>query len=277
MDKIKITDLVDGAAKPKFAIPRDRSLVPWKKKKRESLFASMKKRFLQFVAPYFAKLRRLKPVRTMDALRNINMYRKLRERLVRFYIRRTIAPTSVRRAKLMVYWQPVPLIIAKVALAVVFSFWFYGLAPFVGKWLKIGFDFFKLQDIYKFEFPKQSFFDAIAGYAILFVIAYVGLWFLYHQLVAFLSVLVVNETENRVYVVRNVFVKKTLYAFSIADIALVVLRQNMFARLFGIGSISLEKKSGELVEIKSIAGARNAVRLISGTRGKAGESAYGKL
>ncbi len=276
-NKIHITDLIDGTVRQKHPEPQDRALVPWKKKSRASPIANVMERIARFVSPYIARIRKLHPRKAITAVRDLNVYRKIRERLVRFYIKRTAATTAVKPEKLMVCWQPVPLIIAKVALVAVVSAWLYGFAPLVGKWLKIGFDFFKLEDIYNFEFPKQPFFDAIAGYAILSVIAYYGIWFLYRQLLAFLSVLVINDAEDKVYVVRNAFVRKTLYVFSIADIALVVLRQNLVARLFGIGTISLEKKSGELVEINSVGSAREAVKLLSRTHGKSRESAYDRV
>jgi hypothetical protein len=268
MEKIQITDLIDDEHKQKHPRPEDKALVLWKKKKRASFFKNAAMSFFTFAGVLRKALNRVKPQPVISFIKNLNVYRKLRERLVRFYLKRTVATLPIDRVRLTIFWQPVPLILCKVAIVAAASYWLYTLFPILGKWLREGFDFFKLQDIYNFEFPKQTFFDSIALYLLLFIIAYHGLYFLYHELSAFLSVLVVNEAEAKVYLVRSVFVKKVLYVFAIPEIALVILRQNIVARIFGIGTISLEKKSGDLVEIRSIAGARKAVRLLSQAYGK---------
>lgn len=195
-----------------------------------------------------------------DFFRRINVYRKTREALVGCYLSRT---ASVEKKNLIVFWQPLFLIIAKIAVVAFVSFKIWELYPIVGKWMKIGLDFFKLHEIYNFRFPGIGFFESVANYLFLFILGYHGLFFLYHQLLDLFSVIAISAADGKVFYVRNLFLKKELYVFSIPDIALIVLRQNILARLIGVGTISLQKRSGEQVAIRSVGNARTLLMLIS--------------
>jgi hypothetical protein len=277
MDRIRISDLIDEEHKENKSIPDQQALVPFRKRLRQSPLREMLQRAIAIIASVFLRFRKLDFVQTLPKLKNLNIYRKARERLTNFYLKRTVLHADVKKESLHIFWQPVLFILGKLTLVAAISFWVFGFYPVIGKWLKIGFDFFKLEEIYTFEFPKQPFYDSVAMYLILAVIVYYSVYFLYHQVAAFLSVLVINEAERKVYIVRNVFVRKSLYVFSIQDLALVVLSQSMIGRFFGLGTISLEKKSGELVEIKSVYGARRAVRLLSAKPKKHKETVYDRL
>jgi hypothetical protein len=197
-------------------------------------------------------IKKINAKQIVEFLRNINIYRKMRESLVGFYLSRT---ASVDKKNLIISWQPLFLIIIKIAVVAFVFYKIWELHPIVGNWFKIGLDFFKLHEIYNFKFPGKSFFDTVASYLFLFVLGYHGLFFLYHQLQDLFSVLAVSRADEKVFYIRNLFIKKDLYIFSIPDIALVVLKQNILYRFIGLGTISLQKRSGEQVVIRSISGA----------------------
>lgn len=185
----------------------------------------------------------------MPLLKKLNIYREVRESLVAFYLSKTVA---VKKQDLTISWQPPFFIFLKIAVVAFISFKLYELHPVVGTWLKTGLDFFKLHEIYNFKFPAKSFFDTVAHYIFLFIIGYYGIYFLYHQILGLFSVLVINKVDEKVYYIKNFFVKKDLFIFSIPDIALVILKQNIISRLFGLGTISLQKRSGEQVVIRTV-------------------------
>jgi len=182
-------------------------------------------------------------------LSSLNFYRKIRESLVSFYLSKT---ANADKINLTISWQPLLLIAAKIAIVLFISYKIYELHPIVGSWMKIGLDFFKLHEIYTFKFPNRSFFNTVSSYVFLFILGYHGIFFLYHQLTAFFSVIVVSKSEEKLYYIKSYFIKKELFIFSIPDIALIILKQNFFYRFFDIGTISLQKKSGEQIIIKSI-------------------------
>jgi hypothetical protein len=280
MDKIQITDLIDEDHKeqqPQQEILLIEDKVSPKKRKKTSVFTTLMNIIRNAPTNIATALGRMSIRTIFSSIKKLNVYRKIREGLIRFYLKRTVANTPVNKDNLLICWQPVPFILVKIGLVAVISYQVYGFYTLLGKWLKEGFDFFKLQDIYNFEFPKQPFFDTVAIVLLLFIICYHGLYFLYNQLLAFLSVLVVNKVESKVYIVKNVFIRKELFVFSIPDIALVILRQNILARIFGIGTIALEKKSGELVEIKSVMGARAAAKLLSAQPAGNGEPGHERV
>jgi hypothetical protein len=269
VDKIQITDLIDTEGKdnkPDAEHSENRALLPMKKKSAQAPLLLAWLRILVFLKSFFNQLAKIDPGKIKDFLSRINIYRDLREKLTHFYLKRTVSNAGVNRDGLLICWQPVFLILFKVGIAAFVSYRVYLFYPLIGKWLKEGFDFFKLQEIYNFEFPKQPFFDSVASGILLFVIGYHGLFFLYRQLIGLFSVLVVNKDEAKVYYLRSSFVKKELYVFSIPDIALVVLKQNILSRLFHIGTIALQKKSGELIEIRSIMQAQRVVKELSGSK-----------
>ena len=164
------------------------------------------------------------------------------------------------------------LIPCRIAIVAIISYKIYELHPIVGTWFKAGLDFFKLHEIYNFKFPSKSFFDTIASYLFLFVIAYHGIYFLYHQVQAFFSVLVINKADEKVYYIKNFFIKKDLFIFSVPDIALVVLKQNIVSRLFGLGTISLQKRSGEQVVIRTVQRAHVLLKDLTAIRSENSEN-----
>ncbi|MBN2444920.1 MAG: PH domain-containing protein [Spirochaetales bacterium] len=203
-------------------------------------------------------------IRTITSfLKKINIYRRIRESLVSFYLSKTVA---AQKKDLTIAWQPPLFIILKITVVAIISYKVYELHPIVGNWFKIGLDFFKLHEIYNFTFPPQSFFDSIASYLFLFIIAYHGIYFLYHQIQALFSVLVINDAEDKVYYIKNFFIKKDLFIFSIPDISLVVLKQNIISRLFGLGTISLQKRSGEQVVIRTVQRAHILLKHLTNTK-----------
>ncbi|MBN2533522.1 MAG: PH domain-containing protein [Spirochaetales bacterium] len=242
MDKIKIEDLANPpvVTRDKTGEIKEPGNLPVKKIKKKKI--SFPDKIKEMIAN--SPLPGLIPL-----LKKFNIYRKIRESLVAFYLSKT---TGAEKKNLTISWQPPLFIFFKIAVVAFISFKLYELHPVVGTWLKNGLDFFKLHEIYNFKFPSKSFFDTVASYLFLFVIGYHGIYFLYHQVLGLFSVLVINKTDEKVYYIRNFFIKKDLFIFSIPDIALVVLKQNVISRLFGLGTISFQKRSGEQVVIRTI-------------------------
>ena len=119
-------------------------------------------------------------------------------------------------------------------------------------YLKQGILFFRLHEIYNFDLPTTTFLENLAKIILLIIIGYTGIFFVKYQLEALLSALVISKADKRVYYIKNSFLLKELYIFSIPEIDHVVLKQNILTRLIGIGTIMLQKKSGEQVIIASI-------------------------
>lgn len=238
MDKIKIEDLTNPPDKNMELKDSGNPLIQENNKKKIPLIDKIKRMISN------------SPVmKIVLFLKQLNIYRRIRESLVAFYLSKTVA---AEKKDLNISWQPPLLIFFKIAIVAFISFKLYELHPYVGAWFKAGLDFFKLHEIYNFKFPSESFFNTVASYLFLFVIGYHGIYFLYHQVLGFFSVLVINKTDEKVYYIRNFFIKKDLFIFSIPDIALVVLKQNIISRLFGLGTISLQKRSGEQIVIRTV-------------------------
>jgi hypothetical protein len=247
MAKISIEDMVESGDDGKKTNTGKASM---KEKKKGGPFSFDAGKFIE-------KMKKITWEQILQCFKNINIYRKIRESLVGFYLSRT---ASVDKKNLIISWQPLFLIIVKIAVVAFLSYKIWELHPIVGNWFKIGLDFFKLHEIYNFRFPARSFFDTVAGYLFLIVLGYHGLYFLYHQLQDLFSVLALSKADEKIFYIRNLFLKKDLYIFSIPDIALVVLKQNILYRLLGLGTISLQKRSGEQIVIRSIRGATRMLK-----------------
>jgi hypothetical protein len=86
---------------------------------------------------------------------------------------------------------------------------------------------------------------------------------MYHQIQALFSALVVCKTKNKVYYIKNHIIKKELYVISIPLMDVIILKQNILYRILGIGTIVLQKKSGEKIIITSIKSASKTFKEIS--------------
>lgn len=170
---------------------------------------------------------------------------------------------SIKRENLLITWQPLLLIFTKVAIVAFISYLFYLLHPIVGDWLEQGFLFFRLHEIYNFDFPGKSFFQMIAEYLFLFIIGYHGIFFLFHQFQALFSSLAVSRLDKKVYYIKNHLIKKELFVFSVPEMEIFRLKQNILYRLLGIGTITIQKKSGETVIIKSLKNAPQVMKYIT--------------
>jgi hypothetical protein len=261
MEKIKIEDLANPpgtSGKPpdtsgKLTDPGN--ILRKEKNKKKSSFADKIKRMY----------RKSILKKAVQFIKKINIYRRMRESFVSFYLSKTV---DANKKDLTISWQPPLFILFKIAVVAFISYKLYQLHPVVGTWFKTGMDFFKLHEIYNFKFPAKSFFDTVASYLFLLIIGYHGIYFLYHQVLGLFSVLVVNRTDEKVYYIRNLFIKKDLFIFAIPDIALVVLKQNIISRLFGLGTISLQKRSGEQVVIRTVQRAHLLLKDLTGMKKK---------
>jgi len=182
-------------------------------------------------------------------IRDLNIYKRFREFLVHIYLKRTV---SFEKTGTVITWQPLPYIILKLTAALIASYLFFSLFPYLSKYLLQGILFFRLHEIYNFDLPSTTFLDNLAKIILLIVIGYIGIFYLKHQFQALLSSLAISACDRRLYYIKNLFLLKELYIFSIPEIDHVVLKQNILTRLLGIGTLLFQKKSGEQVRIASI-------------------------
>jgi hypothetical protein len=178
-----------------------------------------------------------------------NIFGRARASLVKRYLKATV---RLEDPAALMSWQPAFLIALKTAAVLIASLLFYRLRFLLGGWLEKGFAFFKLSEIYNFQFPGRSFFDRIGGIVILIVICYYGAHFLIHQLQALCSSLVVSVQEGKLYYIRSFFVKKDLFVFPMPETDMVVLKQNAVSRFLGIGTIIVREKNGDRIEARGL-------------------------
>ncbi|MBN2439953.1 MAG: hypothetical protein JXJ04_01350 [Spirochaetales bacterium] len=182
-------------------------------------------------------------------LRDFNLYRRIRESSVRFYLERTI---TFHKKTSIITWQPLLFVLAKLGAGIVLSLSFFSLYPYLATYIKELILFFRLNEIYNFDFPTTTFIESIARAILLIILGYIGIFYVKYQFEALFSALVISTTDKKVYYIKNALIMKELFIFSMPEIDLVVLKQNILTRLLGIGTILLQKKSGEQVIIASI-------------------------
>ena len=185
---------------------------------------------------------------------------RLRNALTTRYLAKTV---SVSRDNLTYHFQPPLLVIIKMTIFAVLAVGFYLLFTVLGAWIQKGFEFFRLHEIYNFDFPKKSFFYSVAEIIMLLIIGYYGIFFLLRQVQALFSTLVLSRSENKIFYIKNTLIWKDFYLFQVAEIDHIVLKQNIIGRLFGIGTVVLAKKNGEGVRVASIRDAPGVVREFS--------------
>ena len=185
-----------------------------------------------------------------------NPITKLRISLVNRYLEKT---TDRKTGNLSYHWQPLLLILAKLLVVAYLSYRFHALYPILGTWLKKGFEFFKLYEIYNFQFPKTRTFDTVAEVMFLLVIGYYGIPFLIRQVQALFSSLVVDPAEKKVYYIKSFLLIKDIYIFMAAEMHHFVLKQNIVSRFLRIGTVVLERKAGEKVVVRSLSRAPDIV------------------
>ena len=190
--------------------------------------------------------------RTVD-----NPISKLRISLVDRYLESSIERSA---SNLSHHWQPMLLILVKLLVVAYLSYRFHALYPFLSTWLKKGFEFFKLHEIYNFRFPKKRTFDTVAEVLCLVVIAYYGIPFFIRQVQAFFSSLVIDPSEKKVYYIKSFLLVKDIYIFMVPEIHHIVLKQNIISRLLNMGTVVLEKKAGEKVIVRSLFRAPDIVK-----------------
>jgi hypothetical protein len=182
-------------------------------------------------------------------IRDLDIYTRVRETMVRLYLKRTV---SFQGKNSIITWQPLFFIVLKLALAGIISFLFFSLYPYLAGYLKEGILFFRFHEIFNFDFPSTTSLETLAQIILGIIIGYTGIFFIKYQAEALLSSLIISIQEKRIYYIRNIFFLKELYIFSLPEIDHVVLKQNIITRLLGIGTLLLQKKSGERVVIASL-------------------------
>jgi hypothetical protein len=212
------------------------------------------------IAALIIALKKLLQKKIFTTLRNLNIYRRTREFFIYRYLSKTL---SIQKEHITITWQPFLFILLKIIIAATASFLAFNLYPYLSSWLKEGLIFFRLHEIYNFDFPTGAFLDTVAQIIIVIILGYIGLFFITYQTQALFSSLVVSTDDKKVYYIKNIIVWKALYIFSIPEIDHVVLKQNILYRLIGVGTIVFQKKSGEKVIINSIKNAPKVFRELS--------------
>lgn len=187
-------------------------------------------------------------IQVKSFLRN-NPFIRFRHHLTIRYLKKTAAADV---NELSFHWQPAIFVIVKVLVVAYLSYRFYLFYPYLGDLIRKGFEFFKLEEIYNFKFPSKSFFDRVAEIIFLFIIIYYGAFFLIRQIQALFSSFIVNRSERIAYYIKNLVVIKNIHVIQIAEIDHIILKQNILGRLIRIGTIVLEKKSGEKIIVRAL-------------------------
>jgi len=213
---------------------------------------------------FFKKVKQVDIKGIIIKIKKINIYQRVREYLIRLYLSNTI---SIDKKDLSITWQSFIYIFLKLAVATIISYRFFLLYPYVSAWLKEGIIFFRLHEIYNFDFPTVAFLDNLAKIILLIILGYAGIFFIIYQIQALFSAFIISPFDKKVYYVKNFLIFKELFIFSIPEIDHVVLNQNIIYRFFGIGTIRLKKKSGEQVVIANLKNASKIFTKISEING----------
>jgi len=214
---------------------------------------------------FFKEIELISVRELLHRLGNINFYRVIREWFIRFYLGSIV---TTDKKKLTITWQPILLIVIKVALVVIIALLVFPYHLVLGEWLEQGFAFFRLHEIYNFDFPQRDFFINIAKVLFLFVIGYYSIFFGKNQIQALFSSLSLSKNDKTAYYVRNFLIQKDVFIFNIPEMDFIILKQNIIFRIFGIGTISFQRKSGEQIVIKSLKNATKITRLITKIKNK---------
>jgi hypothetical protein len=185
----------------------------------------------------------------LPSLRDLDIYGRIRVFFIKRYLSKTV---RFEDPAALMSWQPLYIILLKTAAAVAGSVLVYSLHPVLGGWLEKGFAFFKFDEIYNFQLPGRSFFDRIAGLIFLVLICYYGLYFLRYFMQSVFSSLVVSPAEGKIYYIKGFLVKTALIVFPMPETDSVALKQNALTRLLGIGTIVVNQKNGDVVEVRSL-------------------------
>jgi hypothetical protein len=202
-----------------------------------------------------------KPFDIRDTLARINYYRRIREWCVSHYLSKTVA-LGKKDKDILITWQPLVYVCLKISLALFAGFALFGFYPEVGRVVEQLIHFFRLHEIYNFDMPGPVMFDAIGQVILAIVIVSAGFSFAVRQLTALFSSFVVNPLWKKAYYIKNILIRKELYVFSLPEIEHCILTQSIPARLFGIGTLELRKKSGYTVRIASVKNAPLVMRYL---------------
>lgn len=159
------------------------------------------------------------------------------------------------------FWQARCLVVLKFIILIGILYLIYPLHVIVGGWFEEVVSFFKLNEIYSFEFPGSEFFIKIAKYLFITLLGYFGLYIIYYLYQYFFSELIfISDTQKIYYRHRKWFINQ-LYIIEPDDIRLISLQQNWFQRLVMSGDIILVRISGDTIHIKGISRAASFIHL----------------
>jgi hypothetical protein len=165
---------------------------------------------------------------------------------------------KVNKEDLSYYCQSILMIIVKTAVFIILIVKIYPLYKIAGDYIKIGFNFFKIEEIYKFKMPDIKFFYLVSRILIIGLIAYHGFYFLKKQAEGIFSSIIIDNKNNKIYLIKSCLIKNDLYIFSKSDVSPVLIRQNIISKIFNIGTIILQKKDDEKISISSISDIKKA-------------------
>lgn len=150
------------------------------------------------------------------------------------------------------FWQPQWWVALKgLALLIVLGM-IYPLHYIVGGWFEEVMSFFRLQEIYSFEFPESSFFIGIAKGLFIALLGYFFLYGFYYLYQYFFSELVLIPEMNKIYYRHRKWFTSQLYVIETDDLKMVSIKQNWVQRLIMSGDIRLERVSGDTITVKGV-------------------------
>lgn len=187
-----------------------------------------------------------------------NLHQPLKSLKKMIVINSFIKKFKVDKEDLSFYCQSILMILIKIAIFVILVIKIYPLYKTVGEYLKIGFNFFKIEEIYKFKMPDIKFFYQVSKILIIALFCYHGFYFFKKQIEGIFSSIIIDNQNNKIYLIKSYLIKNDLYIFLKSDVSPVVIRQNIISKIFNTGTIILQKKDDERISISSIANIKKA-------------------
>jgi hypothetical protein len=186
--------------------------------------------------------------------------RKLREKWIENQVRRTVGMKGVYRF----YWQSPLLVLLKSIAAAILILLLFSLHVYVGDGLEAGFQFFKLEKIFKLQFPGTEFFHKVSFLLFAVIVGIPSLLFFRDQLSGLLSSVVLNRSGGRLYYRENRIIHIKTVTIPFDQIETVSLKQNFITgMLLKTGTIEIATKSGDRYVISSIGNAHSLALQLS--------------
>lgn len=134
----------------------------------------------------------------------------------------------------------------------------------IGLMLSIVFAFFKLETIFKLDFPGIPFFEKLSLLVLILFFGFHAIGFFLRQIEAMRSLLAFSKGDKNLYYIRNRLFSRNLYVFPINEISHFTYRENLLDRAAKTGTIELTTEEGTTVTIPSLKNAPDLVMKVNG-------------